>query len=110
MDCPICLEQNNNEMITTACNHVFHKSCLDEWKKINLSCPCCRNKIGYIIGQNYKVTNKYNTQDSYIGTLKEIYTVNNDTGYEFINIIESTYPKCDLVYAFDTISIIEEIN
>ena len=45
MDCPICLEQNNNEMITTACNHVFHKFCLDEWKKINLSCPCCRSKI-----------------------------------------------------------------
>ena len=45
--CSIC--QNNikkNEIKILPCNHVFCKSCLNEWKKRNKnSCPNCRKKV-----------------------------------------------------------------
>lgn len=46
-DCSICLEQldNENDIITTKCNHKFHKECLSEWKKVNNTCPLCRGKL-----------------------------------------------------------------
>jgi E3 ubiquitin-protein ligase RNF38/44 len=45
--CPICL----NEMIigeearVMECKHIFHKQCLDEWLRVNASCPTCRKSI-----------------------------------------------------------------
>jgi hypothetical protein len=48
IECPICLDKNNKEWITTKCNHNFHKECLNEWIKISNSCPIC------IVSANYK--------------------------------------------------------
>jgi hypothetical protein len=31
--------------VTTPCNHVFHKACLDEWKKRSDTCPLCRQAL-----------------------------------------------------------------
>ena len=45
--CPICL----SEMVVgeTArklrCDHMFHKQCVDEWLRVNASCPTCRKRI-----------------------------------------------------------------
>ncbi|KAL8103084.1 hypothetical protein AgCh_027573 [Apium graveolens] len=44
--CAICLsEYQPKDAIRTvpACNHYFHSSCIDEWLKINATCPVCRN-------------------------------------------------------------------
>ena len=43
--CSICYEILNNKennLITTRCNHTFHKSCLDKWNRS--TCPMCRHK------------------------------------------------------------------
>ena len=44
--CPICLsEYKPKETLRTIpeCNHYFHVNCIDEWLKINTTCPVCRN-------------------------------------------------------------------
>ncbi|XP_027183493.1 putative RING-H2 finger protein ATL21A [Coffea eugenioides] len=44
--CPICLaEYQPKETLRSIpeCNHYFHASCVDEWLKLNGTCPLCRN-------------------------------------------------------------------
>ncbi|XP_017228324.1 RING-H2 finger protein ATL22 [Daucus carota subsp. sativus] len=44
--CAICLsEYQPNDKLRTVpeCNHYFHSNCIDEWLKLNASCPVCRN-------------------------------------------------------------------
>lgn len=44
--CPICLsEYQAKETLRTIpeCNHYFHANCIDEWLKMNATCPLCRN-------------------------------------------------------------------
>lgn len=51
--CPICI----NEMVVgeqaryLPCRHLFHKTCVDEWLRVNASCPTCRASI-FTLGQN----------------------------------------------------------
>ena len=61
--CMICLREDNEEDILidklyTNCNHLFCKSCLEGWIKINkMTCPICRCDIKHIKenGQVYKI-------------------------------------------------------
>ncbi|KAF3632186.1 putative long chain acyl-CoA synthetase 4-like [Capsicum annuum] len=44
--CPICLSDYvPKETLRTIpeCNHYFHAECIDEWLKLNATCPLCRN-------------------------------------------------------------------
>ncbi|ONI07426.1 hypothetical protein PRUPE_5G119800, partial [Prunus persica] len=44
--CPICLsEYKSKETLRTIpeCNHYFHASGVDEWLRMNATCPLCRN-------------------------------------------------------------------
>jgi hypothetical protein len=45
--CPICLNEMavGDQARLLRCNHVFHKQCVDEWLRINASCPTCRKRI-----------------------------------------------------------------
>ena len=45
--CAICL----NEMVVgeeariLQCKHLFHKQCVDEWLRVNATCPTCRMSV-----------------------------------------------------------------
>ncbi|KAI3792622.1 hypothetical protein L2E82_06507 [Cichorium intybus] len=44
--CAICLsDYKHKELLRTIpeCNHYFHVECIDEWLKLNMACPMCRN-------------------------------------------------------------------
>ena len=41
-DCAICMDSTQKINRITDCSHQFHKSCIDEWTKLNNSCPVCR--------------------------------------------------------------------
>ncbi|KAG8375105.1 hypothetical protein BUALT_Bualt10G0065700 [Buddleja alternifolia] len=44
--CPICLsDYQPKETLRSLpeCNHYFHADCIDEWLKLNGTCPLCRN-------------------------------------------------------------------
>lgn len=44
--CPICLsDYQPKETLKTIpqCNHCFHANCIDEWLRLNATCPVCRN-------------------------------------------------------------------
>ncbi|KAK9690317.1 hypothetical protein RND81_09G119400 [Saponaria officinalis] len=46
--CCICLEPyiENDDLRELPCLHVFHTECVDNWLKINASCPLCKFEIG----------------------------------------------------------------
>ncbi|GJZ20128.1 putative RING-H2 finger protein ATL21A [Tanacetum coccineum] len=44
--CPICLSEyhvKENVRCIPECRHCFHAECIDEWLKMNGTCPICRN-------------------------------------------------------------------
>lgn len=45
--CPICLSEMvvGEKVRILQCNHFFHNACVDEWLKVNASCPTCRENI-----------------------------------------------------------------
>ena len=45
--CPICLSDMvvGEEVRVLTCKHIFHRLCLDEWLRVNASCPTCRTSI-----------------------------------------------------------------
>jgi E3 ubiquitin-protein ligase RNF38/44 len=45
--CPICLNEMvvGDEARLLRCKHIFHKNCVDEWLRVNASCPTCRKSI-----------------------------------------------------------------
>ena len=56
--CTICLEElksNEQNLIITKCNHIFHKDCLLKWininseKRHNTDCPNCKYNIINVI-------------------------------------------------------------
>ena len=47
LNCSICFDKLENNILKTPCNHYFHQNCLDEWIAKNLNnkeqnCPNCR--------------------------------------------------------------------
>ncbi|WCJ22408.1 RING/U-box superfamily protein [Euphorbia peplus] len=43
--CAICLSEYHSQDIVRCipeCNHFFHVDCIDEWLRLNNSCPVCR--------------------------------------------------------------------
>lgn len=44
--CPICLSEylpKDTLRTVPECNHYFHAKCIDEWLRLNATCPVCRN-------------------------------------------------------------------
>ncbi|KAI3731847.1 hypothetical protein L1987_63037 [Smallanthus sonchifolius] len=50
--CPICLsEYHVKETVRCIpeCRHCFHAECIDEWLKMNGTCPICRNSPSHLV-------------------------------------------------------------
>lgn len=44
--CPVCLvDFNNEDVVTTGCNHGFHHKCIKEWSFYKQECPLCKHKM-----------------------------------------------------------------
>ena len=39
--CSICLEELVDKVRVLACDHIFHKNCIEKWLIINNSCSTC---------------------------------------------------------------------
>jgi len=51
--CPICiveLEDGDLVKILPSCSHVYHGECVDQWLKVNNSCPLCKREVGLLRG------------------------------------------------------------
>ncbi len=45
-ECAICLDEIQENLYKTNCNHDFHRHCIGQWKHMgNDTCPCCRTTI-----------------------------------------------------------------
>lgn len=45
-NCPICLDPIlESEKLNIPCSHTFHITCINKWKKINTTCPICRQEM-----------------------------------------------------------------
>ena len=60
-ECPICFHsiENTDNKTLNCCQHTVHKKCLNDWYKINNSCPFCRTERSFepqrIIKAPYKI-------------------------------------------------------
>jgi hypothetical protein len=45
--CPICLSEFDldEKLRVLPCKHHFHDGCVDEWLRVNSTCPSCRRDI-----------------------------------------------------------------
>ena len=43
--CTICLENGQETQTRLNCGHIFHEKCLEDWLKINATCPLCRKEV-----------------------------------------------------------------
>tara|TARA_B100001758_G_scaffold36350_2_gene27638 strand:- start:706 stop:1149 length:444 start_codon:yes stop_codon:yes gene_type:complete len=41
--CSICLDDSKKNIKTLLCGHEFHQSCIEEWFKVEQTCPLCRD-------------------------------------------------------------------
>ena len=57
-ECCICRDRIE-EGIKLKCNHVFHKTCIKEWFKVNKTCPLCRAKLIDKITRLINIKEKY---------------------------------------------------
>ena len=47
--CAVCLESvesPSNDTVVTACDHMFHKSCILKAAGVDVTCPMCRTPLG----------------------------------------------------------------
>lgn len=61
MECPICLECDDNDFTTLKCNHMFHTKCINIWLHNHNTCPYCRALVKTL---NVKIKRK--TYELYI--------------------------------------------
>jgi hypothetical protein len=42
-ECTICCENKKySKKVKLICGHIFHKKCIEKYRKISLECPLCR--------------------------------------------------------------------
>jgi len=45
--CSICLSdiENKDKKKILICQHIYHASCIKEWRETNITCPVCRSDM-----------------------------------------------------------------
>lgn len=49
--CPICLAENNRDLLKLLCGHIFDERCVKTWFNISFTCPVCRRPFSEIFAQ-----------------------------------------------------------
>ena len=46
-NCAICIDKlKGGQMVKSlACTHKFHSKCINDWLKVKLKCPLCKNPV-----------------------------------------------------------------
>jgi len=45
IECPVCMDSNSDEYVTTPCGHSFCRACISRWMYTSVQCPLCREII-----------------------------------------------------------------
>lgn len=49
IDCVICHNPidiaDKRQYMIAPCDHIFHKSCLEQWMDVKMECPICRTNL-----------------------------------------------------------------
>ena len=65
-DCSICWNWiTDSQIMTTPCNHKFHRECLSQWLRVKKSCPLCRSHIKLKIDPNKTIEIVTRTDESF---------------------------------------------
>jgi hypothetical protein len=74
MECPICMNNiNNNDICITSCDHRYCYDCLSRWLSVKNTCPNCRKSIETF---NYK------------DMINRIFIINDNRDIENLNMSE----------------------
>ena len=60
-ECIICLDSIEKEWRTLACNHHYHKKCIERWMRVSERCPICMRNINEIEMENvhYRLAKRF---------------------------------------------------
>jgi hypothetical protein len=98
MDCSICLNTLNISIITLPCNHSFHNSCFNEWKKYNNNCPYCRYNLDQSRSPSYLF-------DELISSDGNIDNLNERNFHYFYYLNENSYNKKQILEFIEAIKL-----
>jgi len=65
-------------IVATACNHVFHRECCDQWLKQSRTCPICRTDIISALDDASSSNTNTNNEGTTTDTVHEDGTTNGD--------------------------------
>ena len=94
-ECTICLNSLDSveDIRTTICNHTFHKQCIQNWLRYNVTCPICRDPLLPNIAGAPESMNDDNYELDYIpyrcvlGSIECCYIPNPPRGFLNIQLI-----------------------
>ena len=90
-ECSICFNEftrDNPRVRVFECEHAFHLDCINEWRRINNSCPVCRNTQTLPSIRTYRFS--FHTSEPLTVDTKEKYTLQLvDKLDKLINMLES---------------------
>jgi len=99
MVCSVCLDvvKDPKEL---SCSHVFCKLCIDNWLKINKSCPCCRTIICKTLTRTQCKIQKENEKFlEHLYYMRDVYQQTNN-----VDMLYHLYHKIDICEEFQRIN------
>ena len=91
MICSVCLDVVK-EAKELSCSHVFCKLCIDNWLRINKSCPCCRTVIcNKLTKFQYKIQKENVKFLEHLYYMRDVYQQSNN-----VDMLYQVYRKIDI--------------
>ena len=95
-ECPICLKHPTNSTNLSDCRHIFCRSCISIWAKMNNSCPICKAEFVWIFDSNDQLTKIKSTRDSHSSSPSP------DPDYDVAEGIQSASPSSSVSSSVDS--------